>query len=258
MRLLEFRNDVFSQNGEDGVIAELLQRLGIDSSGDRWCVEFGAWNGKHLSNTFHLVKSADWNAIYIEGDPTKYTELERTAREYSRVRPIKAMVTGESGSGSTLDELLIGTELPTDYDLLSIDIDSSDLDVWAHHRDFRPKVVVIEINSSIPPGVLQWHSSARQFGSSFSSTLNVAHKKGYTLVCHTGNLILVRNEMVDAVGLPDIDREFPERLFIWDWVNRRSSFKGRMVDFAFGMGRRLPTPAKDAIQNTFFVDESNG
>lgn len=258
MRLLDFRNDVFSQNGEDGVIAELLQRLGLDSSRDRWCVEFGAWNGKHLSNTFHLVKSAAWNAIYIEGDRRKYPDLVRTAREYSRIRPIEAMVTGESGSGSTLDDLLSGTELPTDYDLLSIDIDSSDLDVWAHHLQFQPKVVVIEINSSIPPGILQWHTSARQNGNSFSSTLNVAHEKGYTLVCHTGNLIFVRNELEEAVGLPEIDKRFPDRLFIWDWVNRRSSFKGRLVDSTFKMGRRLPTPVKDVIENTFFVDKSNG
>jgi hypothetical protein len=209
--------NVYSQNGEDGIVRELLSLLAIDDSSNPWCVEFGAWDGKHLSNTFNLVESASWNAVLVEGDPQKFTELELMAQEFPRVHAICSMVGGVRGSGSSLDDLLTETACPTNYDLLSVDIDSSDLDVWARHVDFRPKIVIIEINSTIPPGILQWHSREVQ-GNSFSATLRVAESKGYTLVCHTGNLIFVTDELAGSVGLEDIDRMFPERLFLWDWV----------------------------------------
>ena len=58
----EHATNVHSQNGEDGVIAEILDRL---PELDRWCVEFGAWDGVHLSNTRHLIESRDFGAVLI-------------------------------------------------------------------------------------------------------------------------------------------------------------------------------------------------
>jgi hypothetical protein len=45
--LLMFRENIHSQNGEDGIVAELLKRLKLNRSGG-WVCEFGAWDGKHL------------------------------------------------------------------------------------------------------------------------------------------------------------------------------------------------------------------
>lgn len=245
MNLLEYRRNIYSQNGEDGVIAELLSRLGMSDGSDRWCVEFGAWDGKHLSNTFNLVESAGWNAVYIEGDTEKFRDLQLTAREFDKVTPIHGMVDGPKGGGSALDDLLEPTGIPTEYDLLSVDIDSSDLDVWARHTDYRPSIVVIEINSSLVPGILQWHGAAAQ-GNSFSSTLKVAYEKGYTLVCHTGNLIFVKDEFADRVGLAKVDRMYPERLFLRDWVitDQRWSLRNQVRR----AGRKLPEPMKGAAK----------
>ena len=52
----KYQSDIYSQNGEDGVIAEILTHLQLWDK-DNWCVEFGAWDGKHLSNTFALVQN---------------------------------------------------------------------------------------------------------------------------------------------------------------------------------------------------------
>lgn len=208
--LADFRMNVYSQNGEDGVLREIFNRLGGGRE-PRWCVEFGAWDGKHLSNTFLLVESNDWNAIYIESDSSRFLDLETTARLHEKIMPIHATV-GFGGEGG-LDEILSGTNLPKSYDLLSIDIDSYDLEVWYHHVAYSPSVVVIEINSSIPPGVLQWHVDGSFQGNSFASTLAVGRSKGYSLVCHTGNLIFVRDDLVPRLKVPEVDLRFPERLF---------------------------------------------
>lgn len=236
MSLLEYRRNVYSQNGEDGILLEVLRRLGIDGDGHHWCVEFGAWDGKHLSNTFNLVSSANWNAVYIEGESEKYSALEVTASKFPRIRPMLGMVGDGVPGGKGLDEYLATTEIPMDYELLSVDIDSSDLEVWAQHSAYRPKIVIIEINSSIAPGILQWHSSEVE-GNSFSSTLGVAAEKGYSLVCHTGNMIFVRNDLLYLVKIGELDQLYPERLFVWDWVltKGRMSMRARIV-------RALPKP----------------
>ena len=239
--LSNFRKNTYSQNGEDGVIAEIIKRIGLRPNENFWCVEFGAWDGVHLSNTFSLVESYSVRAVYIEGDREKYKRLAQTAKKFPSITPVEALVIGRNptisslredevapAESASLDEILAKTSCPVDYDLLSIDIDSYDLEVWEAHLKYLPKIVVIEINSSVPPGVLQWHGNQR-LGNSFSSTLEVAKLKGYSAVCHTGNLILVRNDLVDLVCLEEIDRVFPERFFDPSWLATQNTTQGGRV-----------------------------
>ena len=60
--LNEFAGNVTSQNGEDGLIAKALSLL---PDLTLWCVEFGAWDGKHLSNTYDLVDSKGYHVVLI-------------------------------------------------------------------------------------------------------------------------------------------------------------------------------------------------
>jgi len=124
----KYRHNKYSQNGEDGVISEILCRIGARPSSHSWCVEFGAWDGKHLSNTFALVENG-WNAIYIEGDRHKYKDLLRTCSQHPLITPIEAMVNPNPTSTNSLDNLLSTTSSPARFDILSIDIDSNDLDI---------------------------------------------------------------------------------------------------------------------------------
>lgn len=212
--LNKYASNTHSQNGEDGIIAEIFNRLGLADKNNLWCVEFGAWDGIYLSNTFLLVELG-WNAVYIEGEPDRYDDLLKTAKRFPKITPIKAFVARVSTDQNSLDNLLSKTNISKDFELLSIDIDSYDCDVWESLTNYQPKVVVIEINSSVPPGILWRHSSKTQ-GGTFSSTLKVGVSKGYTLVCHTGNLIFVRNDLVDKLNLPKKFTEFPELLFMND------------------------------------------
>ena len=241
IKLIEYRKNVYSQNGEDGVLEEIFKRINVSSSNDeKWCVEFGAWDGKHLSNTFHLVEQG-WNAVYIEGDKEKYQDLLETVKQYPKIKPINAMVGFEESDSNNLTNLLSGTKIPEDFDLLSIDIDSFDLAVWQCFVG-KPKVVIIEINSSIEPGILQWHDGIFCQGNSFSSTIKVAEDKGYMLVCHTGNLVFLREDLVQMIGLDNRSIHFPETLFLNNWLSSKKNNSDNTTFF-----KRLKTKLKDLI-----------
>ena len=62
---------VHSQGGEDGVLARILECLGETN---RYFVEFGAWDGRHLSNTAHLRIDRGWRGLLMDGDPERVSE----------------------------------------------------------------------------------------------------------------------------------------------------------------------------------------
>lgn len=118
-----FRNNTYSQFGENGVIEEALRRISTKVDLDEWCCEFGAWDGVVFSNTANLVKNKGYKAVLIEGESRRVRDLQRNYPE-SRVVKICSFVT-PSGE-TTLDQILSQTEIPKDFDFLSIDIDGLD------------------------------------------------------------------------------------------------------------------------------------
>ena len=120
--------------------------------------------------------------------------------------------------GKTLNNLQI--------DLLSIDIDSNDLEIWESIIKYKPKIVIIEINSGLLPNIRQRHNAELGLqGNSFQSTLDVAKKKGYSPIVHTGNLILLRDELIDLINFDNDLLKNPNKLFIYDWINKNKENK---------------------------------
>jgi hypothetical protein len=230
--LSAYRRNIYSQNGEDGVLEEILRRLQIHTGS---FVEFGAWDGRHLSNTYHLLEQG-WSGVYIEADGRKFQDLEKNMKPFAeRIQLINAYV--EPSGAGTLDALLASTRVQRDFEVLSIDIDSYDWHVWQSLRDYSPAVVVIEINSSVPVGIYQTHRGEAVKGSSFSSTVDLGTKKGYTLVCHTGNLMFVRNNLLPRMNLPQTEVEFPESLFDYSW--KRLSYETGLPKSRIRLSRTL-------------------
>jgi hypothetical protein len=208
----KYRRNTYSQNGEDGVIAAIIRRIGI---GPGWSCDVGAWDGRYGSNCYALVKRG-WPCLMIEANPRKFESLQQLARGAGgRIRPMKAHVDHRGGPES-LDALLARAALPGTLQLLSIDIDSYDYHVWQGFTQ-RPAIVVIEIDSSTLPGEKFVHDGGKRL-TSFSAMLELARAKGYTLACHTGNMIFVRNEDAAELGLTAEEIEHPESMFVRDWV----------------------------------------
>ncbi len=206
-----FKKNIRSQNGEDGIIEELLKRLNIDNG---WVCEFGAWNGKHLSNTFNLVENKDFNAVFIEGDKNKYKDLLKTVKEFPKIVPIEAMV-DHNDSSNSLDNLLKQTEIPNDFDILSIDIDSYDYQVWKSLKVYKPKLVIIEINSSVKVNNdIHIHSPGKYQGTGFKPTYDLGLEKGYKFILHTGNMFFIRDDLFDKLN---ISYNNPLENFVTKW-----------------------------------------
>jgi hypothetical protein len=197
--LRSYRSDVHSQHGEDGVLAEVFDRLESSTELSRWCVEFGAWDGLHLSNTANLVLHRGWRAVLIEPVAERCAEIPRNLPA-DRVTALCSSVGLEPPN--RLDDLLASTGIPEDLDLLSIDIDGDDLHVLRSVRRYRPKVVCIEYNFTIPNDVHyeQPLGAGVAHGSSASAIVSAAGELGYVLAEVTdSNLVLVRSDLADAV-----------------------------------------------------------
>ena len=136
-----------------------------------------------------------------------------------RITVIQAWVKKEGDN--SLDNILAGTDIEKSFDLLSIDIDSYDWHVWKSLKNYLPKIVIIEINSCVPVGVYQTHRNHNIQGSSFTSTLELGRDMGYTLVCHIGNMIFVKKDLVEKLALPYEELKYPELLFDYLWIGEQ-------------------------------------
>lgn len=180
--LNEYSKNITSQTGEDGIIEKILE---IIPHNNKWCVEFGAWNGKAYSNTFNLISNKGYSAVLIEGDSIKYKDLINTFKDNKSVIPVNTFVGFDDNSN--LDKILGNYDIPLDFDLLSIDIDGNDYHVWDACQIYRPKIVCIEYNPTIPNEVefVQPKDMKINQGSSLLSIYNLAETKNYKLVAAT-------------------------------------------------------------------------
>ena len=180
--LLNYRKDVNSQFGEDGIIEKIFELIPA-SEQNNWCVEFGAWDGKHFSNTYNLIYNKKWHGVLIEGEKERWQMLVENYKGLDRVLAFNRLINFEGKD--TLDNVLLETDIPENFDFMSIDIDGLDYHIWDSVKKYKPKVVVIEYNPFIPGniGFVQEANFKVKHGNSILSITNLAKEKGYELIC---------------------------------------------------------------------------
>jgi len=200
--LLKHRRDVTSQCGEDGILEKIFEVIGDHG---KVCVELGAWDGVHCSNTHALLRDRGWSGYLIEANADRFKELQRTYRDNPRATLIHRFVDLDPGRG-TLDEILAEHACPREIDLLSIDIDGNDYYLWESMPEPTAKVVLIEFNPTVPNDVVfvQERSASVHQGCSLLALTELAEKKGYELVCATDwNALFVRLELFPLFKIED-------------------------------------------------------
>ena len=192
-----YKKNIFSQYGEDGIIEEIFKRLSDVS--DKRCCEFGAWDGKFLSNTWNLITNHNYEGILIEADKKRFDELNINFPDKKIIKINKFV--NFSGEDS-LDNILENNFFNKDFDFLSIDIDGCDYWIFESLSKFTPKVICIEFNPLIPNKVdfIQEKNMKINQGSSAKSIIDLGLKKNYFPIASTDcNLFFVHNKFKQKI-----------------------------------------------------------
>jgi len=173
MNLNQYKKNYFSQYGEDGILKNLLSKI---RNKKFWACEFGAWDGVTLMNTRKLILEG-YSCVLIESDNKKFQELYKNYSKNKKVFCLNRRV-GFDPSNS-LDSLLSQSPIPKDFDLLSIDIDGNEYHIWSDLKNYKPKIVCVEFNPTIPTEVefIQKREMNVKHGSSLKSLAKLARKK---------------------------------------------------------------------------------
>jgi hypothetical protein len=144
--LIPHGRKMYSQNDEDGIIAEIFRRVGTTN---RRFVEIGVGDGLE-NNTLALLHDG-WHGAWIDADEAAARNITRgyaPVIESGRLKFLQAMVS----TGNINDLLKAGVD-DSSIDLLSIDIDGNDWHVFDAFDGVRARVVVIEYNARFAPPV---------------------------------------------------------------------------------------------------------
>jgi hypothetical protein len=182
-KLTRYEFKVFSQAGEDGIISEIFNRIGTTN---KFFVEFGVGNGLENNSAYLLVKG--WQSYWIEGSERFCKSIRQSFKDLIANQQLtlkNTFITGEN-----IEDLFRKGNVPTELDLLSIDIDGNDYWVWQAITNYRPRVVILEYNAIYPPEsswVMQYNPSHQwkynsHMGSSLKALEKLGHQKGYKLV----------------------------------------------------------------------------
>jgi hypothetical protein len=177
----------FSQNGEDGVIARLLEIIG---AGNRFYVEIGAGCGQECNTRW--LREIGWSGIMLDRDCSD-----------ASLDLYQEFVTAEN-----VVELLTKYGVPNQFGVLSIDIDGNDHWVCrAILERFHPRIIVIEFNAALPANIAvsmpydPLHRWAGQgyVGQSLRAVQKLGAKYGYSLVfAAPPNAFLVLRSLLPA------------------------------------------------------------
>ncbi len=245
-KLNKYEYQVYSQNGEDGIIQEIFKRIGATN---KFFVEFGVGNGLECNTLLLLLKN--WKGCWIDGSDR---DIDFIKQKFNFLINKGLSVTKSFITAENIEALFSSLKVPEELDLLSIDIDGNDYWVWKAISHYRPRVVVIEYNGMFPPPIefivdydanRTWAGKSH-FGASIKSLEILGKKKGYKLVgCNfTGlNSFFVREDLVKDNFLQPFTAEShyePSRYFLWTRVGHERDFDKFVTD-----GDSSPTRSRE-------------
>jgi hypothetical protein len=205
-RLFDYREVGYSQSGEQGIILRIMDVLRVKR---RLCCEFGAWDGIHLSNTRQLME-AGWRGLMIEADQGRFQDLLKTYPVGSNATCVCAFVT--TGEDS-LAKIAAGAGFNDRFDLVSIDVDGLDFEIFQSLREFKqlPSVVVVVVHTChrfddenrVPIEIAK-----NNVGQPLGLFLKAAELMGYRLVSFIGtNAFFIHRDAGHFDDLPTLTGE---------------------------------------------------
>jgi len=210
--------------GGDGLISYILEVIHeyLEMDPIKLVVEFGAHTGENGVFSDFLIKDG-YKAILIEADKDQFEDLVDKYKDNSNVICINKLIDIEGPN--TLDQILSKAQVPKIFDLLLIDVDSIDYQIWESVNKYKPLLAVIEFNETYGPNLKRIHNielnqwSARRnhsvgeyigssviAGSSLRSINELSKSKGYMLLTYTrNNAFFIKEELFHLFHLQEVD-----------------------------------------------------
>jgi hypothetical protein len=198
-RLARSGRKVYSQNEEDGIIAEIFRRVGTSS---RRFIEIGAGDGLENNTVWLLLQG--WSGVWIEGQAALAAKTKKKFGpliKSGRLTIFNTFATPESVQRLEREGFFSG------IDLLSVDIDGNDYHIVAALGKLEARLIGVEYNAKFPPPhkfIMKYNQNYHwdmtdYYGASLSAWDELLRMKGYALVgCNiTGlNAFFVRTDLV--------------------------------------------------------------
>ncbi|HEV7905309.1 MAG TPA: hypothetical protein VGO96_15820 [Pyrinomonadaceae bacterium] len=193
----------FSNFGEERILQKYIAQLLPPAGASRTAVDIGAGDGVKGSNTYALF-SDGWRGVGFEGSNRKVCKLASAYKYYPQVSAANCVVTPEN-----VVPLLRAYKIEREFGVLSLDIDSYDYWVLdALLAEFRPRLVVTEINEKIPPPVKfvvkydpAFQMTHHFFGYSIASLADLAARHRYAILeVEYNNAFLAPLELAGALA----------------------------------------------------------
>jgi hypothetical protein len=197
--IVKATTQIYSQNYEDAIIAEIYSRIGERS---RVFVEIGVQTGVEC-NTRALLERG-WTGVWIDGNAQSLEIARANMAPYVQSGTLKIvphLVTRENIQSIICDHIGSST-----IDLLSVDVDYNTSHIW-RAIESPHRVACIEYNAAHPPSV-EWEVAydptaawdrTNYFGASLKTLETIGNAKGLALVgCdfHGVNAFFVSRKLV--------------------------------------------------------------
>jgi len=180
--LARYNRQMYSQQGEDGVIAEIFNRIG---AGGKTFAEIGIGDGRE--NTTRFLLESGWSGTWFEGSKSNVAAAHEFMRDFvatGQLKIVQGFITAEN-----VNDVFREAGISESVDYLSIDIDQNTSYVW-QALSLRSRAACIEYNCTMPPNVPMavpydpeavWDGSA-WYGASLKTLENIGRSKNMALV----------------------------------------------------------------------------
>ena len=198
--LAEHEFSVFSQWGEDGIIAWLVRIVDV---GRKVFVEFGVEDYSE-ANTRFLAEHDNWTGLVLDANRDNIDRIRSSEVCWRHgLRAVAATITRDN-----INSLIAQQGVKGEIGLLSIDIDGNDYWVWQAIDVISPEIVVIEYNHRFGAELavtIPYNENFRRgeqqpkiyFGASLRALVALGKSKGYAFVgCNSNgvNAFFVRRD----------------------------------------------------------------
>lgn len=201
LNIQDYEFKVFSQNGEDGIIQFLINKVNIKN---KVFVEFGVENYSEANTKFLLLNNG-WSGLIIDGNKNAMNSINQSILHWKY--DLNAI--GDFITKDNINQLILSKGISGEIGLLSVDIDGNDYWVLKEIEVIQPQILIVEYNSLFGPKLkitvlydenfirTNKHFSNLYYGASIYAITDLAKQKGYDLVGSNSfgnNLFFIRHD----------------------------------------------------------------